>query len=227
MAARMDQIAHLFFNFEIMARYFPALMEGFWMTLLMAVLVIAMGLPLGLLLALIRAFQIRPVNLLIVLFIDLFRAIPPLVIIYVFYFALPYAGITLGSMSATVLTLGLVLAAFAEEVYWAAMTSLPKGQWEAARSTGLSFGQTLVHVILTQAIRRSIPMLTNRTIAITKGTALGSTVAVQEILNQALSAQSLAANPSPLTLGALLYLVIFAPMVGFSRWIERRFGWSH
>jgi polar amino acid transport system permease protein len=162
-----------------------------------------------------------------VFFVDLFRAIPPLVTIYLFYFAFPYAGVSLGSVSATVLTLTLVMAAFSEEIYWAAITSLPRGQWEAARSTGLGFGQTLIFVILMQSIRRAVPMLTNQTIAITKGTALGSTVAVQEILNQALSAQSLSANPSPLTLGALMYLVIFAPMVVFSRWIERRFGWSH
>jgi polar amino acid transport system permease protein len=223
----MDNFLHLFFNFDIMVRYFGPVMEGFWVTVMMAAAIVVLGLPLGLLLAFIRAFQIRPVNALIVLSVDLLRAIPPLVIIYLFYFALPYAGVTLGSVPATVLTLTLVLAAFSEEIYWAAITSLPRGQWEAARSTGLTFAQTLVFVIIQQGIRRAVPMLTNRTIAVTKGTALGSTVAVQEILNQALSAQSLSASPSPLTLGALLYLVIFAPMVVGSRWIERRFGWSH
>jgi polar amino acid transport system permease protein len=223
----MSDLIHLFFNLEIMARYLPMIMEGFWMTILMAALVMIFGLPFGLLLALVRAFQIRFVNLFIVFFVDLFRAIPPLVIIYVFYFAFPYMGVTFGSVTATVLTLTLVMAAFSEEIYWAAITSLPPGQWEAARSTGLSFGQTLIFVVLAQSVRRAIPMLTNQTIAVTKGTALGSTVAVQEILNQALSAQSLSASPSPLTLGALLYLVIFAPMVFLSRMIERRFGWPH
>lgn len=223
----MSDLGHLFFNLEIMARYLPMIMEGFWMTILMAILVMIFGLPLGLLLALLRAFQIRFVNLFIVFFVDLFRAIPPLVIIYVFFFAFPYMGVTFGSVTATVLTLTLVMAAFSEEIYWAAITSLPRGQWEAARSTGLSFGQTLIFVVLAQSVRRAIPMLTNQTIAVTKGTALGSTVAVQEILNQALSAQSLSANPSPLTLGALLYLVIFAPMVFLSRVVERRFGWAH
>jgi len=223
----MDTFLHLFFNVDVMVRYFPDIMEVFWLTVMMAVAITVLGLSFGLLLAFVRAFQIRPVNILIVFFVDLFRAVPPLVIIYLFYFALPYAGITLGSVSATILTLALVLGAFSEEIYWAAITSLPRGQWEAARSTGLTFGQTLVYVILKQGIRRAVPMLTNRTIAVTKGTALGSTVAVQEILNQALSAQSLSANPSPLTLGALLYLVIFAPMVVGSRWIERRFAWSH
>lgn len=223
----MDQILHLFFNVDIMVKYFPALMQGFVTTLLMSIAVVILGLTLGLLLAAIRAYQYTAINLLLVFFVDLFRAVPALVIIYLFYFALPYAGITLGSVSATLLTLSLILGAFSEEVYWAAITSVPKGQWEAARSTGLSFGKTLVWVVLPQAIRMGIPMLTNRTIAITKGTALGSTVAVQEILNAALSAQSIAANPSPLTLGALLYLVIFAPLVVYSRWIERRFGWAH
>lgn len=223
----MEQIVHLFFNVEIMVRYLPSLMQGFVTTVLMAIAVVLLGLSLGVLLALARAYQIRPLNFLIVFFVDLFRAIPPLVIIYVFYFALPYAGLTLGSISATLLTLSLVLGAFSEEVYWAALTSVPKGQWEAARSSGLTFGQSLVHVALPQATRMAIPMLTNRTIAITKGTALGSTVALQEILNAALSAQSIAANPSPLTLGALLYLVIFAPLVAYSRWIERRFGWAY
>jgi His/Glu/Gln/Arg/opine family amino acid ABC transporter permease subunit len=223
----MDELIRLFFDLEIMARYLPMIMEGFWMTMTMAVLVVVLGLPLGLILALMRAFQVRLLNLFIVFFVDLFRAIPPLVVIYVFYFAFPYAGVTFGSVTATVLTLTLVMAAFSEEIYWAAMTSLPRGQWEAARSTGLRFGQTLIFVILGQSIRRAIPMLTNQTIAVTKGTALGSTVAVQEILNQALSAQSLSANPSPLTLGALLYLLIFAPMVFASRMIERRFGWGH
>jgi polar amino acid transport system permease protein len=223
----MDNFLHLFFDLDIMVRYFPSMMEGFWLTVMIAVAVVILGLPLGLLLAFIRAFQIRPINFMIIFFVDILRAVPPLVIIYLFYFALPYVGISLGSMTSTILTLTLILAAFSEEVYWAAITSLPRGQWEAARSTGLTFGQTLVYVIILQGSRRAVPMLTNRTIAVTKGTALGSTVAVPEILNQALSAQSLAANPSPLALGALLYLIIFTPMVVGSRWIERRFGWSH
>ena len=170
----MDNFLHLFFNFDIMVRYFGPVMEGFWVTVMMAAAIVVLGLPLGLLLAFIRAFQIRPVNALIVLSVDLLRAIPPLVIIYLFYFALPYAGVTLGSVPATVLTLTLVLAAFSEEIYWAAITSLPRGQWEAARSTGLTFAQTLAFVIIQQGIRRAVPMLTNRTIAVTKGADLAA-----------------------------------------------------
>jgi len=117
----------------------------------------------------------------------------------------------------------LVLAAFAEEIVWAGITATPKGQWEAARSTGLSFTQALVHVVLPQAVRMVIPPLTNRAIAITKMTALGMVIGVPDILGQATTAQSFSANASPLTLAALAYVAIFLPLVVFSRWLEQRF----
>src|SRR5271154_183310 len=79
-------------------------------------------------------------------------------------------------------------------------------------------------VVLPQAIRIAIPLLTNRTIAIIKGTALGSAVSLPEILGSAQSAMAIAANPSPLTLAAALYLLLFLPLVIASRVIERRFA---
>jgi polar amino acid transport system permease protein len=104
--------------------------------------------------------------------------------------------------------------------------AVPKGQTEAARSTGMTHVQTLLWVVLPQAVRITIPPLTNRMIGITKGTALGSVVALHEILNQASSGASEAGNPTPLTLGALAYLVLFIPFVVFGRWIETRYAWK-
>jgi hypothetical protein len=92
------------------------------------------------------------------------------------FFGLPNAGVELSGFVASWLALTLVLMAFSEEIFWAGITSVPKGQWEAARSTGLGFVQTLAYVVLPQALRITIPPLTNRTIAITKGTALGLVV---------------------------------------------------
>ncbi|HEY8613682.1 MAG TPA: ABC transporter permease subunit, partial [Roseomonas sp.] len=77
-------------------------------------------------------------------------------------------------------------------------------------------------IILPQAVRMVIPPLTNRTIAITKGTALASVVGVAEILGSAQSAMAFSGNPSPLTLGAIAYALLFLPVVGAGRWIERR-----
>jgi polar amino acid transport system permease protein len=103
---------------------------------------------------------------------------------------------------------------------------VPKGQWEAARCTGLGRLQTLQQVVLPQAVRMTVPPLTNRVIATTKGTALGSVVALSEILNQASSSASLAGNATPMTMGAAAYLALFLPVVIFGRWIETRFAWK-
>jgi polar amino acid transport system permease protein len=221
-----DRFLFTFFNGPILARTLPAIVQGFGLTVVLALSIVVTGLIAGLILASIRVLGIRPLNWLIIFVVDLFRAVPPLVIIVLIYFGLPTLGITPSGFVSTWASLSLVLMAFAEEIYWAGITAVPRGQWEAARSTGLSFGRTFRHVVLPQALRITIPPLTNRTIAITKGTALGSVVAVSEILSQASSAMSFTANPSPLTLGAIAYLVLFLPVVALGRWIETKFAWK-
>lgn len=222
----MGKFAETFLNWEVMAQYAPKILEGFFVTIHLAAVIVATGLAAGLLLALLRSFRVRALNLLIVAFVDVLRAVPPLVLIMVLYFALPTVEVRMSGFVATWLALAAILAAFAEEIFWAGILAVPRGQWEAARSTGLSFVQTMQHVVLPQAVRITIPPLTNRTIAITKGTALGATVAVGEILYQAQSGYSFSYNPSPLTLGAIAYLILFIPVVWFGRWVETRFAWK-
>jgi len=222
----MGKFAETFLNWEVMAQYAPKIVEGFWVTLQLAFTVVLTGIVVGLLLAVIRSFRLRALNLLIVLSVDVLRALPPLVLIIILYFALPTIEIRLSGFVATWLALSAVLAAFAEEIFWAGILAVPRGQWEAARSTGLSFVQALRDVVLPQAVRLTIPPLTNRTIAITQGTAPGAVVAVGEILYQAQSGYSFSYNPSPLTLGALAYLILFIPVVWFGRWVETRFAWK-
>jgi polar amino acid transport system permease protein len=221
-----DRFTDTFFNPTVMAKYLPAIIDGFFLTIHLALLVIVAGIALGLVLAVIRAFAIRPLNWLIIFVVDLFRALPPLVIIVLIYFGLPSAGISPDVFVATWISLTLVLMAFTEEIFWAGITAVPRGQWEAARSTGLTFSQTLGRVVLPQAIRLTVPPLTNRTIAITKGTALGSVIGLADILSQASSGVSHSFNPSPLTLGAIAYLILFLPVVILGRWIETRFAWK-
>jgi polar amino acid transport system permease protein len=221
-----ERFVETFFNAKVMARYAPDIAWGMLITIELAALVIATGLAAGLALALLRSLGFRPVNLLIVFAVDLFRALPPLVIIVFIYFGLPSLELSPSGFVSTWLSLMLVLMAFSEEIFWAGITSIPRGQWEAARSTGLSYGQTLINVVLPQALRLTIPPLTNRTIAITKGTALASVVAVAEILGAASSAVSNSYNPSPLTLGAAAYLILFFPMVVVGRWLETRMRWK-
>ncbi|MCC7273961.1 MAG: amino acid ABC transporter permease [Alphaproteobacteria bacterium] len=223
---RWERFLDTFFNVEVMARYLPKIAEGFVVTVELALLVVVSGLALGLLLAVVRTLRVRVLNALIVLYVDLFRALPPLVVIVLVYFGGPAAGWSPSGFVATWLSLAVVLSAFAEEIFWAGILAVPRGQWEAARSTGLGALQTLGWVVLPQAVRMTVPPLTNRTIAITKGTALGSVVAVSEILSSAQTAVSFSFNPSPLTLGAAAYLVLFIPVVMLGRWVETRFAWK-
>jgi polar amino acid transport system permease protein len=220
------KFAETFLNWEVMAQYAPKIVEGFFVTIQLAVVIVVTGLATGLILAVLRTFRFKAVNFLIVAAVDVLRAIPPLVLIMILYFALPTVGVRLSGFVATWIALGAILAAFAEEIFWAGILAVPRGQWEAARSTGLSFLQAMNHVVLPQAVRLTIPPLTNRTIAITKGTALGATVAVGEILYQAQTGYSFSYNPSPLTLGAIAYLILFIPVVWFGRWVETRFAWK-
>lgn len=221
----LDRFLETFFNEAVMARYWPAIAKGFVVTLELAVLVVVTGTLLGLVLACVRAYRIAPLSLLIVAFADMLRALPPLVLILIVYFGLPNVGVSLSAFAVIWLVLALALAAFAEEIFWAGILSVHAGQWQAARSTGLGFTGTLVHVVLPQAVRLAVPPLTNRAIAITKSTALGMVIGLADILGAATTAQSFSGNASPLMMAAIAYVVLFMPLVIASRWLERRFRW--
>lgn len=219
----MERFLDTFFNTAVLVRYAPSILEGALVTVLLSLLIVLSGIGLGTLLACVRAYRVPPVSFLIVIFADIFRALPPLVLILLAFFGLPNVGVVLSSFTVLFLVLTVVLAAFAEEIVWSGITSTSKGQWEAARSTGLSFTGALGFVVLPQAMRMVIPPLTNRAIAITKMTALGMVIGVPDILGQATTAQSFSANASPLTLAAIAYVVLFLPFVIASRWLEARF----
>ena len=222
----MQGLIDTFFNGAVMRQYLPKVIEGMGVTVLLALAVVATGLLLGAALALLRTLRVKPLNALIVVFADVFRAVPALVILIIIYFALPTVGVRLSGFVSAWLGLSLVLAAFAEEIVWAGILSVPRGQWEAARATGLDFAQAMRLVVLPQAARLTVAPLTNRAIVITKNTALASVLAVGEILYQAQAGYSFSYNPSPLTLGAIAYLVLFIPLVWFGRWVETRFAWK-
>lgn len=222
----MDVLQQQFLNPEVAARYLPQMLRAGMVTLQLATAVILSGLLLGLALALLRTAGLRPASVAIVVFADLLRALPPLTLMVIFYFAVPLAGLRMSGLLAAWLALTLVLAAFAEETFWTAFLAIPRGQWEAARSSGLGFAQTLAYVVLPQALRIAIPPLTNRSVAITKGTALASVVAVPEMLGEAIAAVSYSSNSTPLIMAALGYLAIFFPLSLFSRALERRFHWK-
>ena len=223
--SRWDLFVETFFRPDLINEYSGVIGKGVLVTCEIAALVVVTGIALGLLLAMLRTYRIRLVNAPLVAIVDILRALPPLVLILLVFFGLPSVGLILPSFFVLWLVLSLVLGAFAEEIFWAGILSIRRGQWEAARSTGLTFTQALVFVVIPQAVRMTIAPLTNRTIAITKNTALGTVIGVPEILNEATTAQAFTGSATPLMMGAIAYILLFIPIVVLGRWIETRFAW--
>ena len=213
---------YIFFNIDVLRRAFPMLLRGLWYTLGLGITAIVLGSVLGTLICIMRLYAPRPLRMLAVLYIDLVRAIPVLVLLILIYYALPFAGITLSSFSAAATALTLVLAAFTAEVVRAGIEATPKGQFEAASALGLGFWLTMRKVILPQAIRIVIPPHASNCVSVIKDTALASVVALSDLLKQATDAQALFANPTPLIGAAIIYVALLWPMVRLTSWLERR-----
>lgn len=220
----MHQLLENYFNAQVIGAAFPEVLQGFWVTVRAASCIIVLGLGTGLGLALLRYVPSRVLSGLIRVYVEIFRTMPQLMILIFIYFGLPYAGIRLSALFSTVVALAAVLAAFSAEIFWTSIVAVPRGQWEAALALGFRRPRALFVFILPQAIRLALPLVTNRTIAITKGTAFGVAVSLQETLGSAQSVMSMKANASPLTLAAGFYLLFFFPLVMFSRYTERRFS---
>jgi len=166
------------------------MLRGFLMTLLLCITIVPIGLLGGLLVAFASGSRYRLVRWASVVYVDLFRAIPPLVLLIFVYSALPFAGIKLSPFAAVVLAFFLNNSSFYGEIFRAGLDSVGVGQWQAARSTGLSQPQTLLHVIVPQAVRNVLPDLATNTLEVVKLTALASVVSFSELLYSADMARS-------------------------------------
>ena len=220
-----SSLLQTFFHPEILRKSAPVILDAAGQTLALGLAIIATAVVLGIAAASLRYHtRNRFVQGLIVAYADALRALPPLVLLILVYFALPYVDISVGSATATWLGLSAILAAFIEECVWSGICTLPKGQMEAARSTGMGWSAAMRHVILPQALRTALPQITNRCIATVKNTALGSVIGFNEVLGSAQAAASDLANPTPLTLSALVYIAMILPIVLFSRYLESKAG---
>ena len=212
-----------FFNIDVLWSTLPALMRGVFNTLLLGVLSIAVGVPAGLVIAVIRLYAPKPFRLIAVGYIDILRAMPVLVVLILIYYALPFVGIRLSSWVSAVMAFSIVMAAYSAEVFRAGIEGVARGQFEAADALGLPFMVTLRKVIIPQAIRTVIPPTTSNCVSMFKDTSLASTVALPELLKEAQDAQALYANPSPLIGAALVYIIFLWPMVRLVSVLEKRY----
>jgi polar amino acid transport system permease protein len=202
-----------FLNGKVFVDTLPLLLKGLWITIGLGISAIVLGAAGGLLLALLRLYAPAPVRVLAISYINVFRAIPLLVLLIVIYYALPFVGLRLNSFTSATMALSLVSAAYSAEILRAGIEGVPRGQSEAARALGLSRIRQMTDVILPQAMKLVIPPLTSNSINVMKDTSLASVVAMPDLLKQATQAEALAANPTPLISAALIYIVLLLPFV--------------
>jgi len=212
-----------FLNWDVLVSSLPLLLSGLKVTLLLGFVGILFGLLLGLFLALVRIYAIRPVSLAAKIYTDVFRSIPILVLLIVIYYALPFVGLRLSPFMSAAVALTLVSGAYTAEIFRAGIEAIPRGQFEASHALGLGYRHMMADVVLPQAIRIVIPPLTNNCINVIKDTALASVVAMPDLLKQATQAQALEANPTPLIVAALIYVALLWPLVVFVGRLEKRY----
>ncbi len=218
----MSGLIETFFNAEVMAATLPMLLRGLGNTVKLTLTAVVFGGLAGVAICLARLYGPRGVRLAAIGFIDVFRALPLLVVLIVIYYALPFVGVRFDSFTSASLALSIILAAYTAEVFRAGIESIPRGQFEAADALGLPFGVALWKIVLPQAIRIATPAQTSNCVAIAKDTSLASVVAMPDLLKQATDAQALMANPSPLISAALIYLVLLWPLVRLVSTLEKR-----
>lgn len=218
----MNEIVSQFFNLEVMVRVYPIVLRGLGVTLLLSAAVIPLGLIGGLMIACLMQIRSRPVRIPIALFVDFIRALPPLFLLILIYAGLPFVGIQLPAFATVCLAFFLNTSAYYSEVYRAGFESVGRGQWEAARSTGLNSIQTIIHIVIPQAVRNVLPDLVSNTVEVVKLTSLASVVALPEMLYAADTARAVTYNSSPMVLAAAIYLLMLWPVVRLISRLEHR-----
>jgi polar amino acid transport system permease protein len=209
----MEDFIRLFLNLEVMLRTWPLLKQGLWMTAQLCAVVIGLGLVGGLFLSFLAMAKSRWLRWPAFVVIDILRAVPPLVLLIFIYSGLPFAGLDISPFAAVAVAFFLNNSAYYAEIYRAGIQSVPSGQTEAARATGLTAGQAMAYVVLPQAVRNVLPDLLSNTVEVVKLTSLASVVSLAELLYSANMARSLTYNSSPLVLAALIYLAFLWPLV--------------
>ena len=217
-----------FFNEAIFSRSLPKIVDAFGTNVTLFMIAEVLTLVIGLILAILRGLPgpaFFPVRLLATAYVDLFRAIPGLLVIYLLGFGIPglrIAGIPSDPFPYAVIALSLVYSAYVSEVYRAGIESVHWSQEAAARSLGLSRFQTLRYVVVPQAVRRVIPPLLNDFIGLQKDTVLVSVLGVVEIFREAQILKSAAFNFTPFLAVALVFVVVTIPLARFTDWLVAR-----
>lgn len=176
---------------KLLAKYYPVYLSGLWGTLWISAVTVLLGLVLGMLVALMRMSRSKLLNAVSGVYIEVLRGTPILLQLYFFWIGLPkLVPFELSDTQCIVVALAVNASAFISEIIRAGIAAVDKGQWEAARSIGLSETHVMTHVILPQAVKNILPALCNEFISTVKGTSLASVFFVGELMTSFKTVQS-------------------------------------
>jgi polar amino acid transport system permease protein len=223
-----ESVHRFFFSSVVFDTTFPGIARALWRNIQLFLLAEVFILGFGLLLAVMRSLPgpaFFPLRLMSIVYTDIFRGLPSILVIYVIGFGVP--GLRIPGVTNDLFVLGmaalvLTWSAYVAEVYRAGIESVHPSQEAAARSLGLSRLQALRHVVLPQAFRRVIPPLLNDFIGLQKDTALVSTIGVIEIFRQTQIVANAGFNLTPFLACGLLFLVMTIPLTRFVDWLVAR-----
>ena len=212
--------------------YFPLLLRSAVVTVGISVASMFLAILIALPIALMRLYGRRPLQWLATLYVEFFRGVPVLLLLYLLYYGIPallqqWWGVQFrpSDLTVAVVVFGMNYAAYEAEIYRGALGGVPLGQWEAAASLGMSKATTFWRIILPQAIRQMIPPMTNDFVALFKDTSLVSVIAVVELTKQYLMVSKSSAKYMEVGLvTAGLYLSMSVPLGILARRLEERAG---
>lgn len=195
-----------------LAAWLPRLLSGLWVSVQVTVLSLAIGIPIGLVLAFLSSARNAVVRWITIVFVEIGRGMPALVMLQMVYFGLPEAGVVLESFAATVVALALTTSAYTSEIIRAGLRAVPEGELEAADALGLKRGDIVRFILIPQGFRIALPTLMGFAILILQVSSLAFTLGLPELLSQAYSiGASTFRYLEVLTLAGILYLVITVP----------------
>jgi len=222
-----DRVRGSFFSARIARESFPAVLEGLWLNIRMLVVCAVLALALGLLVAVLRTLRgpvFFPVRALATGYTYMFRGIPLIIVIYLFAFGIP--GLRLqGTPDVYVLggaALVITYGAYLAEVFRAGIESVHPSQLAASRSLGLTYRQTMRHVVLPQAVRRVAPPLLNDTVALQKDVGLVSLAGPIDAVRAAQIATAENFNYTPYIVAAVLFVLLALPLIAVTDWVTLR-----
>ena len=200
------------------------MLEGSEITLEIFFITLVIALPLGMLAALGRLSKLRLLSAFMEFYIWLMRGTPLMLQLLFVYFALPMIGIRLPDIAAALLAFTLNYAAYFAEIFRAGIQSVPKGQYEAAKTLGMNYTQTMRRIILPQVIRMVLPPLSNETINLVKDTSLIYILAMNDLLRVARSIVQREFDMTPFVIAGIFYLAMTAVLTWIFKRLEVRYG---